>query len=64
MEKKYCPLKFTCSSVALKVDEVGWECNEEKCAWWDDLTGHCAILSISRHGAKGSFQVIQEERGK
>lgn len=58
-DKKICPLSFSSPK-----DYDLCECKEKKCAWWDDFTGHCAILSISRHGAKGSFGIVQEERGK
>ena len=49
-KKKICPMPL-----------MG-KCEKEKCAWWDDFTGHCAILSISRHGALGSFGIVQKER--
>jgi len=53
---KYCP-----------IDTHPWEidslCKKEQCAWWDDITGHCAILNISRHGALGSFDIAKKERG-
>lgn len=56
---KYCPLKF---QNALWTEAC--YCEETQCAWWDEFTGHCAILSISRHGGKGSFEIVKEERGK
>ena len=57
MSNKMCPFLMTKNN---KVYQC--MCQKSSCAWWDDLTGHCAILSISRHGNKGSFDVVQEER--
>ena len=51
-ERKYCPLKL--------IKGVGF-CEKERCAWWDDFTGHCAILSISRHGALGSLMLLRKK---
>jgi len=59
-DKKICPLKFAQDSE----QKFSIFCEKEKCTWWDDFTGHCAILSISRHGGKGSFEVIREENKK
>lgn len=38
------------------------DCMKEKCAWWDDITGLCAILVIARFGSMGSFYVRRQEQ--
>lgn len=57
-DRKNCPLKFHTDALSVST----YPCDEKKCAWWDDFTGHCAILSISRHGSKGSFDIVKKER--
>jgi len=64
-KKKICPLTYAIGTGAYDQQVADFDyCIEEQCAWWDEFTGHCAILSISRHGALGSFDVVQKERGK
>ena len=63
MAKKLCPLTYITEKGAYDQDVSGFDnCTEKACAWWDDFTGHCAILSISRHGGEGSFNVVKRER--
>ena len=62
-DKKICPLTYSVGKGGYDQEIADFDyCVEGKCMWWDDFTGHCAILSISRHGGKGSFQVAQDER--
>ena len=56
--KKICPLSFS----ATPNQDESRSCYEKACGWWDEFTGHCAILSISRHGAEGSFEVLKKEQ--
>lgn len=56
-KEKMCPLSFSRSN-----DEVYYDCQKEKCAWWDDLVGLCAILSIARHSGEGSFYRHRQEQ--
>jgi len=37
-------------------------CRKEKCAWWDDITGLCAVAVIARFGAEGAFHVGRREQ--
>lgn len=62
-EEKYCPLTYAIGKGAYDQEISNFDyCKKEDCSWWDDFAGHCAILSISRHGAEGSFDVVKKER--
>jgi len=47
-EMKFCPLMTIARSVA--ADEVvsHGACQREKCAWWDEANGECALLALTR----------------
>ena len=36
-----CPMKF-----ALPIDFSGNECEQDKCAWWDEGTLQCAVCHL------------------
>jgi len=55
-KKKYCPLSFFAPQ-----DESPY-CQGERCGWWDDITGHCAVAVIARFGAEGAFHVGRREQ--
>ena len=46
MNKKLCPLMV----VKYEKSYQKFECDREKCAWWDDFSEVCAILSIAQFG--------------
>lgn len=43
-ENKCCPLKFI-----VKSDPYGGVCNKDKCAWYCERTGDCAVTDIANH---------------
>lgn len=49
-KEKMCPISFAPSH-----KETYYECQKEKCAWWDNLAGLCAVLVIAQFGDVGSF---------
>jgi hypothetical protein len=60
---KVCPLRViaqTISSVRLSYTDA--ICLDEKCAWYDSVSGCCALLAISRLGSQGSLEVADKER--
>lgn len=58
MEKeKYCPLRFR-----VHYPESEKQCIKKKCAWWDNITGLCAITVIARFGSEGSFYRHRQEQ--
>lgn len=57
-DKKFCPLLFAVT----ELPEIASFCLKEKCAWWDDIAGSCAILVIAQFGEEGSFYVQRQEQ--
>ena len=55
LEGKTCPLSRLNSY-------YGDTCLEKLCAWWDDITGLCAVAVIARFGAEGAFHVGRREQ--
>ena len=55
MAYKLCPMSFNLNGPCRN-------CIKEQCAWWDDITGLCAIAVIARFGAEGAFHVGQREQ--
>ena len=55
-KEKMCPMSFNSHK------ETYYECQKEECAWWDDITGFCAIAVLARFGSEGSFYVQRQER--
>ena len=43
--KKVCPLKFTIG--VFRDDPLCYQCEEEKCAWWNKNCGKCAIATLA-----------------
>lgn len=43
-ENKLCPLKLI-----VKSDSYGGFCNEDKCSWYCNRTGDCAVTDIANH---------------
>lgn len=43
-ENKLCPIKFF-----VKSDPYGGVCNKDKCAWYCNRTGDCAVTDIANH---------------
>lgn len=44
VENKLCPLKLT-----VKSDPYGGVCNKDRCAWYCERTGDCAVTDIANH---------------
>lgn len=44
VEDKLCPLKL-----AVKSDPYGGVCNKDRCAWYCERTGDCAVTDIANH---------------
>jgi len=56
-KRKYCPLKF-----AIPLERVmSLDC-DKGCAWWDDITGLCAIAVIARFGSESAFYVGRQKQ--
>ena len=53
MADKLCPIKFLMPKDA--PPSMGYECEEEKCAWWDRFYKQCAMVSISTDICKLEF---------
>lgn len=43
-DEKLCPLKLI-----VKSDHYGGFCNKDKCAWYCNCTGDCAVTDIANH---------------
>jgi hypothetical protein len=43
-DKKLCPIKFL-----VKSDPYGGLCNKNRCAWYCNRTGDCAVTDIANH---------------
>lgn len=43
-DKKLCPIKFL-----FKSDPYGGLCNKNRCAWYCNRTGDCAVTDIANH---------------
>jgi len=62
-DKKICPLTYTSGKGAYDQEVSDFDyCVEKQCAWWDDITGLCAIAVIARFGAEGAFHVGRREQ--
>jgi len=51
-EEKICPISFA-------NDESDVYCKRERCAWWDEANGMCALVSIAR--ALDAQRYVMEE---
>jgi len=48
---KQCPFKFSELHHHRDGawDSEAWDCQEEKCAWWDEAAQKCAVLTMTTH---------------
>ena len=42
-ERKICPLLTIAYRGEIEEDDVGSQCEEEFCAWWEYFTGTCCV---------------------
>jgi hypothetical protein len=54
-----CPLLEAAGIIAGKTE--GWDCREDKCAWYDLQFETCAVLEIPRFLCELEVKVLKEE---
>ncbi len=59
-EPEELPRGILCPLSSLRKFSTGFSCQRESCAWWDELSNRCSIVSIAKGLRDHTVEVLRD----
>lgn len=59
-EPEELPKGILCLLSSLRKFSTGFSCQRESCAWWDELSNRCSIVSIAKELGDHTVEILRD----